>query len=93
MILPSHCPLTPALLRLLETCVVLKTTDAKIIAAHLFVTPTTVRTSFQRILNILDVNCRYAALRKAEEEGWLSPTANSQQPGIKDEGKMYAIAY
>ena len=79
MIPPPNCPLTPALLRLLEMCVILKTTDAKILAAHLFVTPATVRTTFQRILNILDVNCRYAALCKAEEEGWLSLTDNRQQ--------------
>jgi hypothetical protein len=64
--------LSPALIRLLDSCLVLKTTEAKILATYLNRSPATIRTEFQRILYIMDVNCRYAALKTAEEEGWLS---------------------
>ena len=63
--------LTPALCKLLEACLILKTTDAKTLAAHLNRSPATIRTEFQRILVIMNVHCRYAALKTAEEEGWL----------------------
>lgn len=68
--------LSPALIKLLETCLRLKTTEAKILAAHLNRSPATIRTEFQRILFILEVNCRYAALKTAEEEGWLSTNSH-----------------
>lgn len=64
-------PLTPALCQLLKASLVLKTTDAKILAAHLHRSPATIRTEFQRILAIMNVHCRYAALKIAEERGWL----------------------
>ncbi|MGH8556693.1 MAG: hypothetical protein ACRESZ_04375 [Methylococcales bacterium] len=68
----EHC-LTPALLTLLQACILLKTTDAKRLAAHLNRSPTTIRTEFQRILVRLHVHCRYAAVKTAEEKGWLDP--------------------
>jgi len=64
-------PLTPALCKLLETSIRLKTTNAKILAASLNRSPATIRTEFQRILAIMNVHCRYAALKAAEEKGWL----------------------
>ena len=64
-------PLTPALRQLLETCLTLKTTEAKILAARLNRSPATIRTEFQRILTALNVHSRYAALKTAEEHGWL----------------------
>ncbi|NOT83576.1 MAG: response regulator transcription factor [Methylococcaceae bacterium] len=64
-------PLTPALYKLMLACQILKTTDAKILASHLNRSPTTIRTEFQRILTLMDVHCRYAALKIAEDEGWL----------------------
>jgi DNA-binding NarL/FixJ family response regulator len=64
-------PLTPALYKLMEASLILKTTDAKILATHLNRSPATVRTEFQRILAIMNVHCRYAALKTAEDEGWL----------------------
>ena len=67
----SNNQLTPALTTLLEACYVLKTKEAKIIAPHLHRSPATVRTEFQRVMSIMNVNCRYAALRTAEENGWL----------------------
>ncbi len=67
----ENCPLTPALLRLLEAAVVLGTTDAKVLAAHLFLSPCTVRTEFQRVLTALNVHCRYDAVKMARDNGWL----------------------
>jgi hypothetical protein len=64
-------PLTPALRKLMEACLILKTTDAKTLAAYLHRSPATIRTEFQRILAIMNVHCRYGALKTAEDEGWL----------------------
>lgn len=63
--------LTPALRKLMEACIILKTTNAKTLAAYLDRSPSTVRTEFQRILEIMDVHCRYSALKAAEDAGWL----------------------
>jgi hypothetical protein len=81
-------PLTPALARILVACVTLKTTNAKRLAAHLDRSPATIRTEFQRILAIMDVHCRYAALKRAEEEGWLC--ALDESPN--EAAEMYASA-
>lgn len=67
----NNNPLTPALCKLMEACLILKTTDAKTLATHLNRSPTTIRTEFQRILVIMNVHCRYAALKTAEDKGWL----------------------
>lgn len=67
----NKTPLTPALHKLMEACLILRTTDAKTLASYLDRSPATVRTEFQRILAILNVNCRYAALKAAEDAGWL----------------------
>jgi hypothetical protein len=68
-------PLTPALSKLMCACQTLKTTEAKVLAAYLNKSPTTVRTEFQRAMALLNVNCRYAALKTAEENGWLPQNA------------------
>ncbi len=67
----NNNPLTPALCKLMEASLHLRTTDAKTLAIHLNRSPTTIRTEFQRILVLMNVHCRYAALKMAEEEGWL----------------------
>ncbi len=67
----SKKPLTPALRKLMKTCITLKTTNAKTLAAHLNRSPATIRTEFQRILEIMNVHCRYSALKAAEDEGWM----------------------
>jgi hypothetical protein len=64
-------PLTPTLCKLLETSRLLKTTNSKILAASLNRSPATIRTEFQHILAIMNVHCRYAALKEAEDKGWL----------------------
>lgn len=67
----NNSPLTPALHQLLETCLTLKTTESKILAAHLKRSPATIRTEFQRILTAMHVHSRYCAVITAEERGWL----------------------
>jgi hypothetical protein len=71
-------PLTPALCKLMVACHSLKTTDAKILARHLNRSPATIRSGFQRILTLMGVHCRYAALKTAEEEGWLHSQNTSE---------------
>jgi IS30 family transposase len=66
-------PLTPALQHLLQSCVALRTTNAKVLALHLNRSPHTIRTEFQRILSILNVHSRYSAVRAGEHAGWLQP--------------------
>lgn len=72
-------PLTPALCKLLEACLILKTTDAKTLATYLNRSPTTIRNEFQRILVIMNVHCRYAALKTAEDKGWLDTQKTSAE--------------
>ncbi|MES2502715.1 MAG: DNA-binding response regulator [Pseudomonadota bacterium] len=67
----NNNPLTPALNKLIHACLYLKTTDAKVIAQHLNKSPSTIRTEFQRTMDLLDVHCRYAAIKTVEEQGWL----------------------
>lgn len=74
----SHKPLTPALSRLMETCINLKTTNSKTLAAHLNRSPATIRTEFQRILQIMNVHCRYSAVKAAEDENWIRITKNNE---------------
>jgi DNA-binding NarL/FixJ family response regulator len=57
----------------MQACLALKTTDTKTLADYLNRSPATIRNEFQRILVLMDVHCRYAALRTAEDEGWLYP--------------------
>lgn len=63
--------LPPSAQRLLHTCIALRTTNTKILATHLKLSPATIRTVFQRALQALDVHSRYEALKAAEERGWL----------------------
>lgn len=67
----APCPLTPAQLTLLATCVTLRTTDSEALARCLCRTEGTVRVQFHDIFVTLAVDCRYAAIRVAEEKGWL----------------------
>lgn len=67
----SNNPLTPALCKLMEACLELKTTNAKTLAHYLNRSPATIRTEFQRILIIMNVHCRYAALKIAEDNNWI----------------------
>jgi DNA-binding NarL/FixJ family response regulator len=75
----SNNPLTPALCKLLVACLTLKTTDAKTLASHLSRSPATIRNEFQHILVIMNVHCRYAALKTAKDKGWLDSQKTSEK--------------
>ncbi len=75
--LHSDCPLTSSLLRLLQACVDLHTTSASPIALHLHLSVATVRTEFQRILTLLDVHDRHAAVTLALSKGWIAPSSGA----------------
>lgn len=64
-------PLTPALSELIQACQTFKTTESKVLAAHLNKSPATVRTEFQRAMALMNVSSRFAAVKTAEENGWL----------------------
>jgi DNA-binding CsgD family transcriptional regulator len=66
------CPLCSAALRLLQACVATGTTDTATLAKHLFLSPHTIRSTFYRIHLCLDVHDRYAALKMATDNGWIS---------------------
>ncbi len=56
---------------LLEASRERQTTSTKVLAYYLERSPATIRTQFQRIMEFLDVHCRYEAIRKAEEHGLI----------------------
>ena len=68
----TPCPLSPALLRLLQAAADAGTTEAATLTDKLFVSKNTVRTAWQRILDTLDVHCRYAAVMVALQRGWIT---------------------
>jgi DNA-binding NarL/FixJ family response regulator len=74
----SNNPLTPAQWKLMKTCQQLKTTDAKTLANYMHRAPSTIRTQFQRIMTTMNVHSRYAALKTAEDKGWLFRTQLSK---------------
>lgn len=75
-------PLSPAMRQILATCLALKTTEAKTLAAQLNRSPATIRTEFQRILLVLGVHSRYAALKTAEAMGWLQSADSIANPEL-----------
>lgn len=66
---PKRLP--PSYYTLLEASQEKETTSTKILAQYLERSPATVRTQFQRIMEFLDVNSRYGALREAEKRGLI----------------------
>jgi len=66
---PKRLP--PSHYTLLEASREKQTTSTKVLAYHLERSPATIRTQFQRIMEFLDVHCRYEAIRKAEEHGLI----------------------
>ncbi|MBE7526241.1 response regulator transcription factor [Betaproteobacteria bacterium PRO4] len=66
---PKRLP--PSHYTLLEASREKQTTSTKVLAYYLERSPATIRTQFQRILEFLDVHCRYEAIRKAEEHGLI----------------------
>ncbi len=72
MKLHNECPLTPALLHLLQTSVDASTTNAKRLAQLLCRSPATIRTEFQRICEVMEVDSRPAAWLVGLRAGWIS---------------------
>lgn len=75
-----HGPLTQSQLLLLAACVALRTTDSNALGRHLGRAEGTVRVQFHDIFVALNVDCRYAAIRVAEESGWLQPLRAATLP-------------
>lgn len=68
----SPCPLTPALLELLQAAVLHGDTSDSLLAAALHRSPHTVKTEWKRVLAVLGVQSRSAALLVALRQGWVS---------------------
>ncbi len=67
------CPLTPALITLLEAAVLLRTTNNKSLSEYLSVSEEAVKSGFRRIGQLLDTHSRSEALLHALLSGWISP--------------------
>lgn len=79
------CPLTPALLELLQASVSIRSVHSRALAARLFRSPNTIDTEFKRICEQLDVHSRTDAVLMALERGWVAfpapkPDADVQTP-------------
>lgn len=67
----TTCPLTPALKNLLETAVLLRTTNNKVLAAHLGVSGETIKSGFRRIGQQIETQSRSETLLHALLQGWV----------------------
>ncbi len=67
------CPLPDALLSLLRACAESGSLHDKALAERLCQSPETVHTNFKRINELLGTHERFAAVRMACREGWISP--------------------
>ena len=66
------CPLSAALLRLLQVSVEMNSTETAALAETLSISPHTVRTEFQRIRQKLGVHSRSEAVLTALHVGWIT---------------------
>jgi len=78
----TACPLSPALVILLQSCVDVRSTHGKRLAEHLCLSPETVHTEFKLIAQHLDTHDRFEAILIALEKGWI--TFNSTPPLPED---------
>ena len=67
----NTCPLSPALIDLLQACVDAGCTKDKTLAEHLCLSHQTVHTSFRRIADALGTHDRFEAIYIAYENGWI----------------------
>jgi DNA-binding NarL/FixJ family response regulator len=65
------CPLTPALLEVLQTAVHLRTTHTGRLATALNRAPNTIRSEYYRICQILSTHSRSEAVLVALANGWI----------------------
>lgn len=66
------CPLPEALRKLLQTCAESGSLLDKVLADRLCLSPQTVHTNFKRINELLGTHERFAAVRMACGNGWIS---------------------
>ena len=72
---PLKCPLSPALITLLQTSLDIGSTSSRPLAAMLSISYHTVRTEFATILLLMKVRTRHAALMIAWRNGWIAAKA------------------
>lgn len=65
------CPLSPALVELLQACVDARCIRDKTLAERLCLSPQTVHTNFRRIADALATHDRFEAIIVAYEKGWI----------------------
>ncbi|HXG23540.1 MAG TPA: hypothetical protein VNJ09_03210 [Chthonomonadales bacterium] len=73
------CPLSSALLEILEACIRLNRLDTETLARTLHRSPHTIRTEFKRIFQALGVHSRHQAVMKAIENGLVPPPPSNRQ--------------
>ena len=67
----NACPLSPALVHLLQACLDGRSTMDKPLARRLCLSPETIRTEFKRIGQALGTHDRFASVLLAWEKGWI----------------------
>ena len=65
------CPLSPALVLLLQACIDARCIRNQTLADHLCQSPDTVHTNFRRIADALGTHDRFEAICMAHENGWI----------------------
>lgn len=67
----AACPLTPALVFLLQSCLDARSTHDKRLAERLCLSPETIHTEFKLIAQRLETHDRFEAVLLAWEKGWI----------------------
>ena len=67
----NTCPLSPALIDLLQACVDARCIKDKMLAERLCLSPQTVHTNFRRVAEALGTHDRFEAIYIAYENGWI----------------------
>lgn len=68
----SECPLTPALCRLLQTCLDTHSINTGALARALYQSPETVHSNFKLIGCTLETRSRFEAVLLGLRQGWLT---------------------
>jgi len=68
------CPLTPALLALLQAAIDHETTDSEHLAEILCSTPKAIGTKWERAIATLGVHNRGGAIARVLRHGWVTPS-------------------
>jgi DNA-binding NarL/FixJ family response regulator len=68
----ARCPLSPALLQLLQVCVSKRCCHDQALADYLHVSPHTIHTEFKLISRLLQTHDRFASVLVALQYGWIT---------------------